>query len=87
MVRNPFPNRQFSDPRYRNDILRKHGVIPEKPPSPTPMIQEALIEAKKQSHENRLENKNLEELDELEDEEDEEFLDSYRSVSVSSMSD
>lgn len=64
----------------RNDILRKHGVIPEKPPSPTPMIQEALIEAKKKSYENRLEKKDLDELDELEDEEEEAFLDSYRSV-------
>ncbi|KAH7067073.1 thioredoxin-like protein [Paraphoma chrysanthemicola] len=61
-----------------NDILRKHGVIPEKPPSPTPMIQEALEEARKLAHENRLEGKNLEELDELEDLEDDDFLDSYR---------
>jgi hypothetical protein len=64
--------------RSRNDILRKHGVIPEKPPSPTPMIQEALEEARKLAHENRLEGKNLEELDELEDLEDDDFLDSYR---------
>ena len=62
----------------RNDILRKHGVIPEKPPSPTPMIQEALEEARKLAHENRLEGKDLEELDALEDEEDEDFLESYR---------
>ena len=65
---------------FRNDILRKHGVIPEKPPSPTPIIQEALLEAKKQAHENRLEGKDLQELDELEDEEDEAFLDHYRSA-------
>jgi hypothetical protein len=65
----------------RNDILRKHGVIPEKPPSPTPMIQEALEEARKQAHENRLEDKSLEELDELEDEEDEAFLQKYRYLS------
>ncbi|KAH3920735.1 hypothetical protein HBI56_012530 [Parastagonospora nodorum] len=61
-----------------NDILRKHGVIPEKPPSPTPMIQEALEEARRLAHENRLEGKDLEELDALEDEEDEDFLESYR---------
>ena len=65
---------------YRNDILRKHGVIPEKPPSPTPIIQEALIAAKQEAHENRLEDKSLDELDELEDEEDEAFLDQYRFV-------
>ncbi|KAK3707237.1 Proteolipid protein 2 [Vermiconidia calcicola] len=61
-----------------NDILRKHGVIPEKPPSPTPMIEEALTEARRLAHENRLEGKDLDELAELEDEEDEDFLDSYR---------
>ena len=64
----------------RNDILRKHGVIPEKPPSPTPIIQEALLEARKQAHENRLEDKDLDELKELEDEEDEAFLAKYRLV-------
>jgi hypothetical protein len=63
---------------HRNDILRKHGVIPEKPPSPTPMIQEALEQARQLAHENRLEGKDLDELDELEDEEDDAFLDIYR---------
>ncbi|KAI9655724.1 MAG: hypothetical protein M1821_005159 [Bathelium mastoideum] len=62
----------------RNDILRKHGVIPEKPPSPTPVIEEALLEAKRLAHENRLEGKDLEELAELEDEEDDGFLNEYR---------
>ena len=62
----------------RNDILRKHGVIPEKPPSPTPMLEEALVEARKLAHENRLEGKNLDELAELEDEEDDDFLEQYR---------
>lgn len=42
------------------------------------MIQEALLEARKQAHENRLENKDLDELEELEDEEDEAFLEQYR---------
>ena len=62
----------------RNDILRKHGIIPEKPPSPTPIIEEALQEAVRKAHENRLEGKDLDELDELEDEEDDEFLEKYR---------
>lgn len=62
----------------RNDILRKHGVIPEKPPSPTPMIQEALEQARQLAQENRLEGKDLDELAELEDEEDDDFLDFYR---------
>ena len=67
-----------SNKMHRNDILRKHGVIPPKPPSPTPMIQEAFEEAQKQAHDNRLEDKDLDELRELEDEEDEAFLDKYR---------
>ncbi|KAL1959856.1 hypothetical protein VTO42DRAFT_1001 [Malbranchea cinnamomea] len=61
-----------------NDILRKHGLIPEKPPSPTPLIEEAILEARQREHENRLENKDLDELNALEDEEDEEFLEKYR---------
>ncbi|KAI0997206.1 hypothetical protein K3495_g10980 [Podosphaera aphanis] len=61
-----------------NDILRKHGVIPEKPPSPTPLIQEAILEGRRLAHENRLQGKDLDELDELEDLEDETFLESYR---------
>ncbi|KAK0613115.1 thioredoxin-like protein [Bombardia bombarda] len=45
---------------------------------PTPMIEEAITEARRLVHENRLEGKDLDELDELEDEEDEEFLEQYR---------
>lgn len=70
----------------RNDILRKHGVIPEKPPSPTAKIQEALIEARKHTHENRLDDKDLEQLKDLEDEEDEVFLEKYRWVRNSTLS-
>lgn len=68
----------FLMPKRRNDILRKHGIIPEKPPSPTPIIEEAILEAQRRAHENRLEDKDLDELDALEDEEDEEFLEQYR---------
>jgi hypothetical protein len=42
------------------------------------MIQEALEEARRLAHENRLEGKDLDELAELEDEEDEDFLEQYR---------
>lgn len=70
----------------RNDILRKHGIIPEKPPSPTPMIEEALVQARELAHENRLEGKDLDELNELEDEEDEAFLESYRKKRMAEMS-
>jgi hypothetical protein len=66
----------------RNDILRKHGVIPEKPPSPTPLIEEAILEGRRLAYENRLEGKDLDELDELEDLEDEDFLEQYRQQRV-----
>ncbi|KHO01280.1 Phosducin family protein [Metarhizium album ARSEF 1941] len=68
-----------------NDILRKHGVIPEKPPSPTPLIQEAILEGRRLAHENRLEGKDLNELDELEDFEDDEFLDQYRQKRIAEL--
>jgi hypothetical protein len=66
----------------RNDILRKHKIIPEKPPSPTPFIEEAILESRRLAHENRLEGKDLDELDELEDLEDENFLEKYRQQRV-----
>lgn len=68
-----------------NDILRAHGIIPEKPPSPSTQIEEALEESIKKAHENRLENKTLDELDELEDEEDEEFLEFYRKKRINEL--
>ncbi len=64
--------------RRRNDILRKHGIIPEKPPSPTPLIEEALMQARQLAHANRLEGKDLDELAELEDDEDEGIVEVYR---------
>ncbi|GAM41304.1 hypothetical protein TCE0_042f14328 [Talaromyces pinophilus] len=69
-----------------NDILRKHGIIPEKPPSPTPIIEEAILEAQRRAHENRLEDKDLDELDALEDEEDEDFLEQYRKKRMAEIS-
>jgi len=44
------------------------------------MIEEALVEARRLAHENRLEGKDLDELAELEDEEGEDFLNEYRSA-------
>ncbi|KAI9668740.1 MAG: hypothetical protein M1829_005280 [Trizodia sp. TS-e1964] len=68
-----------------NDILRKHGVIPEKAPSPTPLIEEALAERQRLAHETRLEGKGLDELDALEDVEDEAFLHRYRQQRVAEL--
>jgi hypothetical protein len=70
-----------------NDILRKHKIIPEKPPDPEPLIQEALIEAEQRAHANRLQDKDLDELNELEDLEDDDFLDSYRQKRLAELSD
>ena len=70
----------------RNDILRAHKIIPEKPPSPTPIIQEALLEARQRAQENRLEDKDLDELHELEDEEDDTFLEKYRQQRLAELS-
>ncbi|CCD24896.1 Plp2p NDAI_0E00800 [Naumovozyma dairenensis CBS 421] len=61
-----------------NDILRSKGVIPERPPSPTAQLEEALEEAIVKQYENRLEDKDLSDLEELEDEEDEDFLEFYK---------
>ncbi|KAL8683428.1 MAG: hypothetical protein Q9186_000581 [Xanthomendoza sp. 1 TL-2023] len=69
-----------------NDILRKHGVIPEKPPSPTPIIEEAIAKAREEAHQNRLENKGLDELDEVEDDEDAEFLEQHRKQRMAELS-
>jgi hypothetical protein len=65
--------------------LRKHKIIPEKPPSPTPQIEIALEEYRRLAHENRLEGKDLDELDELEDLEDETFLEKYRQQRISDL--
>lgn len=63
---------------FRNDALRKHGIIPEKPPDSNDQFEEALQKAVQEAEEHRLENLNLNELAELEDDEDDEFLESYR---------
>lgn len=68
-----------------NDILRAKGVIPERAPSPTAQLEEALEEALAKQHENRLESKNISDLEELEDEEDEEFLEMYKRKRLAEM--
>lgn len=61
-----------------NDILRQHGVIPERPPSPMTQLEDALEDTLRKQQDNRLEDKNLSELEELEDEEDEAFFEFYK---------
>lgn len=50
------------------------------------MIEEALVEARRLAHENRLEGKDLDELAELEDDEDEDFLNEYRQKRMAELS-
>jgi len=61
-----------------NEILRKHNIIPEKTPDPTPQIEATILKARELAHENRLEGKDLDELDEFEDHEEDAFLEEYR---------
>jgi hypothetical protein len=63
----------------RNDVLRQHRILPEKPPDPNDEFEELLQRVVKEAADNRLENLNLNEIDGLEDDEDEDFLESYRS--------
>jgi hypothetical protein len=49
------------------------------------MIEEALAEARRLAHENRLEHKDLDELAQLEDDEDEDFLELYRQKRMAEM--
>lgn len=50
------------------------------------MIEEAIVEARRLAHDNRLEGKDLDELDELEDDEDDEFLEAYRQKRMAELS-
>ncbi|RAL62116.1 hypothetical protein DID88_002602 [Monilinia fructigena] len=74
-------NVPIDDPNADNRMeryLESKGNNPEKPPSPTPLIEEAILEGRRLAHENRLEGKDLDELDALEDEEDDAFLEQYK---------
>ena len=68
-----------------NDILRSKGIIPEKPKDPEPIIQEALLEAHQRAYDNRLEDKDLDELAALEEDEDDAFLEQYRQKRMAEM--
>ncbi|KAK9354093.1 thioredoxin-like protein [Lipomyces doorenjongii] len=65
-----------------NDILRAHGIIPERPPSPSQVIDEAIERAREYQELHRLSDKSDSELSALEDEannsSEDEFIAAYR---------
>ncbi|KAK9380096.1 thioredoxin-like protein [Kockiozyma suomiensis] len=66
-----------------NDILRSHGIIPERPPSPSIAIEEALERAKESAEQHRYSDKSDSELEDLEedlenDKNESEFIAQYR---------
>ncbi|KAK9244727.1 thioredoxin-like protein [Lipomyces tetrasporus] len=65
-----------------NDILRAHGVIPERPPSPSQVIDEAIERAREYQEQHRLSDKSDSELSALEDDannsSEDEFIAAYR---------
>ncbi|GAO49528.1 thioredoxin-like protein [Saitoella complicata NRRL Y-17804] len=68
-----------------NDILREKGILPERPPSPTEMLEEALQQSIKEAHDRRLEGLDIDELDDLEDDEDEEIIALYKAQRMAEM--
>lgn len=69
----------------RNDILRQHKILPPKPPSPTPFIEEAIAQARQEAFDNRLEDATLSDLSALEDSEDEAFIATYRNKRIAEL--
>ncbi|KAK9466256.1 thioredoxin-like protein [Lipomyces arxii] len=62
-----------------NDILRSHGIIPPREPSPSQIIDEAVERAREQAEQHKLSDKSDSDLSELEDEDpDDEFIATYR---------
>ncbi|KAJ1910345.1 phosducin [Mycoemilia scoparia] len=63
-----------------NDILRKHGILPEKVVIDQNDLYDIAVAEKQKDEAERLSKLDLDELDELEDEEDDQVLLQYRQV-------
>ncbi|KAJ2380091.1 phosducin, partial [Coemansia sp. RSA 2559] len=61
-----------------NDILRKHGILPQQVKITQNDIYDSAVEHAREEESKRLENMDLDELDELEDEEDDQVIQQYR---------
>ncbi|KAI7830999.1 thioredoxin-like protein [Kickxella alabastrina] len=68
-----------------NDILRKHGILPQQVKITQNDIYDSAVEKAQEEESRRLENLDLDELDELEDEEDDRILEFYRQQRLAEM--
>ncbi|KAJ2722272.1 phosducin [Coemansia sp. Benny D115] len=68
-----------------NDILRKHGILPQQIKITQNDIYDSAVEKAQEEEARRLEDLDLEALDELEDEEDDQILEHYRQQRMAEM--
>ncbi|KAJ2159567.1 phosducin [Coemansia sp. RSA 552] len=68
-----------------NDILRKHGIIPDQIKITQNDIYDSAVEKAREEESQRLEKLDLDELAELEDEEDDQILEQYRQQRLAEM--
>ncbi|KAJ1665990.1 phosducin [Coemansia sp. RSA 1813] len=68
-----------------NDILRKHGILPQQVKITQNDIYDSAVEHAREEESRRLEKLDLDELDELEDEEDDQILQQYRQQRMAEM--
>ncbi|KAJ2761595.1 phosducin [Coemansia sp. BCRC 34490] len=68
-----------------NDILRKHGILPQQVKITQNDIYDSAVEQAREEESKRLEKLDLDELDELEDEEEDEVLHQYRQQRLAEM--
>ncbi|KAJ1647458.1 phosducin [Coemansia erecta] len=68
-----------------NDILRKHGILPQQIKITQNDIYDSAVEKAQEDESKRLENLDLDGLDELEDEEDDQILEFYRKQRMAEM--
>ncbi|KAJ2551527.1 phosducin [Coemansia sp. RSA 1933] len=68
-----------------NDILRKHGILPQQVKVTQNDIYDSAVEHAREEESRRLEKLDLDELDELEDEEDDQIIQQYRQQRMAEM--
>ncbi|KAJ2626207.1 Proteolipid protein 2, partial [Coemansia sp. RSA 1290] len=68
-----------------NDILRKHGILPQQVKITQNDIYDSAVAKAQEEESQRLEKLDLDELAELEDEEDDQILEQYRQQRMAEM--